>query len=89
MKLSCASIMVGGIHLGGTKAITKMTVCVFPSSVGQQEEPLAGANNTVCTAQRLIKEGEEQEDGDGSCLELDDLFNYLGKILSPLTHASL
>lgn len=50
MKLSCASVMAGGIHLGGTKAITKMTVCVFPSSGGQQEEPLAGANNPVCTA---------------------------------------
>lgn len=64
MKLSCASIMVGGIHLGGTKAITKMTVCVFPSSGGQQEEPLAGANNAVCTAQRdWLRRGRSRRTG--------------------------
>lgn len=71
MKLSCASVMAGGIHLGGAKAITKMTVCVFPSSGGQQEEPLAGANNPVCTAQRdWLRSGRSRRMGTGAAYSL-------------------
>lgn len=71
MKLSCASVMVGGIHLEGTKAITKMTVCVFPSSGGQQEEPLAGANNAVCTTQiDWLRRGRSRRTGTGAAYSL-------------------
>lgn len=71
MKLSCATVMAGRIHLGGTKAITKMTVCVFPSSGEQQEEPLVGANNPVCTAQRdWLSRGRSRRTGTGAAYGL-------------------
>lgn len=71
MKLSCTSVMAEGIHLEGTKAITKMTVCVFPSSGRQQEEPLAGANNPICTAQRdWLSRGRSRRTGTGAAYGL-------------------
>lgn len=73
----------GSIHLCGVNTITEMTVCVFPSSDEQQEGPLAGVNNPVCTAGRdWLEGGGEQEGRDEHSLQPDDLFNYLGKTMS-------
>lgn len=76
----------GSIHLCGVNTITEMTVCVFPSSDEQQERPLAGVNNPVCTAGRDWLEGGGQEGRDEHSLQPDDLFNYLGKTMSFCTH---
>ncbi len=77
------------IHLCGVNTITEMTVCVFPSSAEQQEGPLAGVNNPVCTAWRDWLEGGGQEGRDEHSLQPDDLLNYLGKTMSFCTHYAL